>query len=102
MYDNANPELVPTNSTKVCGNEYTDFIQSKHYFSNKVSCTTCHNPHGLNSNGLQLNTDGLSICATCHDVLGSDNTYWRSYIDQHMPLTVENAFKFDMRNHMFR
>ena len=81
------------------GNEYTDFIQSKHYTSLAISCNTCHNPHGVNDIKKSLNTDGFSICATCHDTLGGDTKDWKAYIDTHMPVVDDHSIKF--RTHSF-
>lgn len=96
---NATYMMSVTNYSYLKGNEYTDFIQSKHYTSLAISCNTCHSPHGVNDIGLSLNTDGFSICATCHDTLGGDSKDWKAYIDTHMPEVDDNGIKF--RTHSF-
>lgn len=99
-YMNNGSSLFP-NSSKLSGNEFTEFIQSKHYLSKKVNCTTCHNPHGVNDRGSSLKTSGQSICATCHDTLGSDQSGWDKYIADHMPLTIINPFEYYTKSHLF-
>ncbi len=42
--------------------EYTDYINSKHYFSGVVTCYTCHDLHKLT-----LRYPKQQLCAICHD-----------------------------------
>ena len=47
--------------------EFNDFIQSKHYQSNVISCITCHSSHKKNWKGQLLKGTFEQICGACHD-----------------------------------
>ena len=70
--------------------EYQGFIQSEHYKSGKMSCTSCHSPHA--GKGKPRKVPAAS-CTKCHDP---------SYtVLKYMPntgRTVENLF---VRTHTF-
>lgn len=46
--------------------EYNDFVQSKHYQSNTMSCISCHSSHQPNSEGQMLKRTFQQVCGECH------------------------------------
>ncbi len=48
------------------GPQYEEFINSRHWTAG-MSCITCHQSHGQNSEGYELKSPPVSTCVTCHD-----------------------------------
>lgn len=58
--------LSSTQDSVYAGQEFNDFVQSKHYKSNIISCTTCHSSHVANYKGQMLKTTFEQTCYPCH------------------------------------
>jgi hypothetical protein len=70
--------------------EYQDFLQSKHYKENLMSCVDCHSPHAGKTTAKK---DPRASCATCHDA---------SYtVEKYMPGTGKTADNLFLRTHTF-
>jgi hypothetical protein len=70
--------------------EYQDFLQSKHYINNVVSCIDCHSGHAGKSSAMK---DPKASCAKCHDA---------SYtVEKYMPGTGQTAANLFVRSHTF-
>jgi predicted CXXCH cytochrome family protein len=51
--------------------QYSEWLQSKHAEANPpVTCTTCHEPHGVCGLPSMLREDGNKLCLSCHGTLG--------------------------------
>ena len=61
-----------------------EHVSSKHYNVGAMTCTTCHNPHGVISNGgvnYELKYKPNSLCAFCHDLGALAGTFnWEEYM----------------------
>lgn len=71
--------------------EYQEFMQSKHYKNDVLSCTSCHG--GLHGSKKAPVKDAKVSCASCHDA---------SYtIEKYMPGTGKTADNLFVRSHTF-
>jgi hypothetical protein len=70
--------------------EYQDFLQSKHYKNDIVSCIDCHSGHAGKSSAMKA---PKASCAKCHDA---------SYtVEKYMPGTGQTAANLFVRSHTF-
>jgi len=55
--------------------QYSEWLQSKHAAASPpVTCTGCHDPHGVSGLPHMLRKDGNQLCLDCHDSLeGADH-----------------------------
>ena len=92
---NVNPNINPRNDSLLYsdavsaadhskyGPQYEEFLNSEHYTSGNMSCITCHQSHGRNSEGSELKMAPAAICASCHDSVMDLNRYMNpEYTDQ--------------------
>jgi len=50
--------------------QYSEWLQSKHASASPpVTCTTCHEPHGVGNLPHELRKEGNALCLDCHDTL---------------------------------
>lgn len=85
--------------------QYQDYIQSKHYTSKKVTCTTCHDPHKaedpVGEPALKKPLDEL--CTACHREGGLAAALPTPIdIDKYMPKRAKSATEQDIRSHTFK
>ncbi len=73
--------------------QYQEFVQSKHFATNTMSCNTCHSSHSKNANRSQLKLTAAQTCATCHGTTMN--------LTQFMPMTGRTAGDVYMRSHTF-
>lgn len=71
--------------------QYQGFIQSKH--NNKLTCTTCHNPHKRTADTGSLKEKPADLCAKCH----AQAVDWQKV----MPGTGKTADNLFVRTHTF-
>lgn len=100
FYVSGTPETKPdwfheNGDSKKHHQQYNDFIQSKHYTTVNLTCSTCHDSHGLNSEGQQLVKPASELCASCH----SDGKYT---VEKNMPKRAKSATPGDITTHTFR
>lgn len=95
--DASDPNAIfyPDGASKKHHQQYQDFLQSKHYASKSVTCSTCHDPHGLNAGKVQLKKSFDELCASCHQGV-------KFNIDQVMPKRAKSATENDIRSHTFK
>lgn len=50
--------------------QYSEWLQSKHASASPpVTCTKCHEPHGVGSLPHEVRKEGTALCLDCHDTL---------------------------------
>jgi len=63
--------------------EYSEWLQSKHASATPaVTCTKCHDPHGVSKLPHQLRKEGNALCLDCHKALTGP---------QHEPASLEKS-----------
>ena len=71
------------------------YDNSAHYQQKIVDCTTCHDPHGKNSEGKQLRLTYAKLCSSCHDAVDTlANTMGPKYGHPIAGGTYDHSFKF--------
>lgn len=76
------------------GEEYEEFLNSKHNIEGQINCTTCHTTHGL-VKGVQLVAEFDKLCAKCH----KDQKF---ELDKVMPPKAANGTTHIRRDHSFK
>lgn len=86
--------------------QYQDFIQSKHYKSGEVSCSTCHESHGSANEAGELPLKKATLdelCTLCHKEGGEAAPLPTPIdIDKYMPKRAKSATEQDIRSHTFK
>ncbi|MFZ5640361.1 MAG: cytochrome c3 family protein [Bacillota bacterium] len=73
--------------------QYQDFVQSTHFASNTMSCSTCHSSHSRNISKEQLKLSSAATCASCHGTTMN--------LTQFMPMLGKTAGDVYVRSHTF-
>jgi len=67
--------------------QYNDLVRSKH-LAQGVTCTTCHEPHGVGAQAHQLRKPADELCAGCHpaaNLTGAQHAAAKDCVRCHMP-----------------
>ncbi len=83
--------------------QYNDYAQSKHFKSNLLSCSTCHDTHTKESPHLKVTPAEMrDLCASCHYEEFKDISAEEFDIEKYMPKGAKSAVPGDVSNHTFR
>ncbi|NYE56519.1 cytochrome c3 family protein [Carboxydothermus ferrireducens] len=82
-----------------------EHVSSKHYNVGAMTCTTCHNPHGVikhNNQTYELKYQPNSLCAFCHDLGEFAGAFsWEDYMPP-VPRTAVNGAVYHLHSFTYK
>lgn len=83
--------------------QYNDYVQSEHFKSGLLSCSSCHDTHTKETPNLKVTTSQIrDLCASCHYEELKDVPADQFDIEKYMPKRAKSGVPGDVTTHTFR